>query len=72
MPLYCLLVRPHQESHVKFWVLDMNLEIGKQGTFNREQPYQKGFGNCELSVSQEGTGVLNLEKRRGRIIAVFI
>lgn len=31
----------HQESHVKFWVLDMNLEIGKQGTFNREQPYTK-------------------------------
>ena len=33
-----------------FWVLAMDPEIGKQLTFNREQPYT-GFGNRDLSVS---------------------
>lgn len=67
MPFYYMLVRPHQEGHVKFWVLDLDLEMEKQLTFNRVQPYNKGFENCELEISKWGTEFLDLKKSRSRI-----
>ena len=67
MPFYYMLVRPHQKGHVKFWVLDMHLEMDKQLTFNRVQPYNKGFENCELEISKQGTEFLDLKKSRSRI-----
>ena len=43
------------------------LEMDKQLTFNKVQPQNKGFENCDLEISKWGTGFLNLKKSRSRI-----